>query len=246
MKRKIYNIIVSEIISLLLVILVSIHACAEPAFFDDVPEPINGNTNEFSANAPWYTRAVFWLYHAHILDAAEITDDGYVLYGPNRDITREQFLAFLGRLAKEFGKKVTDAPLDRGETLDDFTKWALDNHILYGTEKGLEKEGLLTRQEMVVFMMRFADYMGVKLEESNSIKGYSKFIDLENVSSWAEESMKKAYSFNLIAGKKNRNGKYSLHPKKTATRAEAAQIVYNYVETSALHLPCYTEDIADQ
>lgn len=247
MKKRSCHVLISGIISLIMLVSIPINACAIPAFVDDIPGPINGNTLEFGEDAPWFSEAVYHLWYAHIVDAAEAIDEtGFVLYGPSRDITREQFLGFLGRLADECGKEVVAVPSGREATLDDYTQWALENHILYGKGNSLAKKDVLTRQEMVVFIMRFAKYMELEMEESNTVGDYAKFFDSGHVSPWADESMKKAFRFNLIAGEKNRDGQYSLSPQRSVTCAEAAQAVYNYVEAAHIILPDYSGDVADE
>lgn len=246
MKRKSRQKLVSGIISLALLILIPINAWAFPAFVNDIPEPVNGNTHEFAEDAPWYSRAVYTLWYAHIVDEAEIDDEtGSVLYGPGRGITREQFLAFLGRFAEEWGEDISIGPADRETAHDSFTDWALDNHILCGRGESPAEKELLSRQEMAVFLIRFADHMGIEMEEPTTAYDYDRFTDSDHVSLWAEEGIKKACRFKLIAGEKNREGGYSLNPRRTATRAEAAQMIYNYAKAAHIHLPFYAGDVAD-
>lgn len=240
MKKKICRALLSGIISLILLISFTTSAYAMQAYVDDLPEPTLG---EFGKGAHWCSKAVYWLYFAYVVDSDGYDEEtGLEFYRPDKGITREQFLVFMGRLADECGGEDISVPSMTAPP-SDFTDWALENHILYGKERGLAKDDLLTRQEMVTFMLRFADYMGIELGNANLIDGYAKFSDADTVSPWAEESMEMAYCYKLINGEVDRKGNYKLSPHRVVTRGEAAQILYNYVKAADLELPFYGMDL---
>ncbi len=241
MFTKFFRILATAFLSLSIFLISSSTALAVPAFVDDIPLPGYGDGIQFDGY-PWYTRAVYYLYFAHVADEAECCNDGTTLYGPNRAITRGQFVTFLGRLASECGKEIEqESKWDLSEK--DCIAWAVKNHILYGKGNGSAKNDTLTRQEMAVFLIRFASYMQTEIKDTNAENTYTKFADLSFVSNWAKESMKKAYCLKLIAGEKTSDNAYFLHPQRTATRAEAAQAVYHYVQAAGISLPYYIYDL---
>ncbi len=244
MKHKYYHIFTSAILSLSFLILFSTSAFAMPAFVEDIPLP-NLNTGEFAEDAPWYSEAVYYLWYAHVVDptCSSLSEElGGLIFEPDQPITRGQFVSFLGRLASECGKEIEqESKWDLSEK--DCIAWAVKNHILYGKGNGSAKNDTLTRQEMAVFLIRFASYMQTEIKDTNAENAYTKFADLSFVSNWAKDSMKEAYYLKLITGEKGTNNSYFLHPQRTATRAEAAQAVYNYVQAAGISLPFYADDV---
>lgn len=238
MKKKIVRRLASGIVSLVLLISVSINACAIPAFFEDVKTP---EFEYLNGKADWYSRAVYYLDYAHCLTSA---DDEGCLYKPNSGITREDFLLFLGLFASECGNKENGIIIYEEDSYDKAIQWALDNHILYGRGGDPAGKEYLTRQEMIVFLMRFVDYLGLEPKEQGVANNYSEYTDVNTVASWAEESMKKACSVGLVSGIKTGDGVF-LRPKRIATRAEAAQVIYNYAKAADIKIPMYAGDVAD-
>lgn len=241
MFTKCFRILAATFLSLSIFLSSSSTALAVPAFVNDVPEPVNG---EFAPDAPWYSRPVYYLYFAHVVDAAGHSDDGSTLYDPSRAITRGQFVTFLGRLANECDREVEqESKWELSEK--DCIKWAETHHILYGRGRGLAENDALTREEMGVIMVRFVDYMQIKISESPLDGIPSKFADFDSVSSWAKEDFKRACGMGLLNGEVKRDGAKAIQPQRRATRAEAAQVVHNYVKLADIHLPYYAGDVGD-
>ncbi|MCH5354111.1 MAG: hypothetical protein J1E06_11705 [Acutalibacter sp.] len=230
----------SGIISLLLMVSISINACAFPAFVDDIPDPVHG----IDKDVPWYAQAVYDLWYAHIADASRIDEEGFVLYEPARAITRGQFLHFLGALAEECGKEVEQESVWE-LSVKDCLKWAVKNHIAYGKGNGLAEHDTLTRQEMAVFLKRFAEYIGFPLEDINTPSDYEQLADSALVAPWAEESLQYAHRYRIMVGEVHRDGSISMNPRRIVTRAEAAQAIYNYTKSAHFKLPSYTADLGD-
>ena len=243
MKKSLRRLL-SGIVALILLVSISINACAIPAFVGDVPEP-NPNTLEFSEGDPWYSEAIYHLYFAHIVDSSRIGEEGQGLYEPARAITRGQFLHFLGALAEECGKEVEQESIWE-LSVKDCLKWAVKNHIAYGKGNGLAENDTLTRQEMAVFLKRFAEYIGFPLEDINTPSDYEQLTDSDKVSPWAEESLQYVHRYRIMVGEIHQDGSISMNPRRTVTRAEAAQAIYNYTKSSHFKLPSYTGDVADE
>ena len=240
MKRKSLRRLISGAVSLILLVSISVNACAFPAFVDDVPDPVYG----IDKDVPWYAQAVYDLWYAHIADASRTDEEGLVLYEPARAITRGQFLSFLGHLAKECGKEVEKE--SAGDlTTKDCLNWAVKNHIAYGKGNGLAENDTLTRQEMAVFLKRFAEYIGFELEDSNTLSDYEQLADSALVAPWAEESLQYAHRYRIMVGEKYSDGSISMNPRRIVTRAEAAQAIYNYTKSAHFKLPSYTGDLVD-
>ncbi len=104
----------------------------------------------------------------------------------------------------------------------DAAVWAVENDILRGsTATTLGLTGNLTREQAVVFLHRFSQYMKCEFN-SESGPSASTFADYSNVGGFAVQAMDWATKHYVING----NGGY-LYPKNTLTRAETAQMIYN-------------------
>ena len=87
-------------------------------------------------------------------------------------------------------------------------------------------ENKITRQEMFVILYRIMDTLG-KLPDSNgnSVKELEEFSDINEIDGYAMEAIRSFVESGIVQGDNNR-----LRPKSTATRAEAAQIIYNIIK----------------
>lgn len=100
--------------------------------------------------------------------------------------------------------------------------WAYNRGIVQGDGTGFNGNRAVTRQEMVVMLYR---YMQTTNDSKGQIGSYYGLNDADQVADWADEAMRWAVGSGIIQGS---NG--SLNPKGSATRAEVAQMVANYVE----------------
>lgn len=99
--------------------------------------------------------------------------------------------------------------------------WAKKN----GVSDGTNPNGSITREQIAVTLYGYAKAQGI----AGTVTGdLSKFQDASTVSSWATEAMAWAVQNGLISGK----GNGSLAPQDTATRAELAQIMMQFVTAS--------------
>ena len=94
-----------------------------------------------------------------------------------------------------------------------------------GVSDGTNPNGSITREQIAVTLYGYAKAQGI----AGTVTGdLSKFQDASTVSSWATEAMAWAVQNGLISGKDNG----SLAPQDTATRAELAQIMMQFVTAS--------------
>lgn len=244
LKNKRFRIVFSILAALCVFFSASLNVSAVPAFYDDVPEPFHGNEGA-NEDAVWYSEAVWWLEYAHIfveevLPTETDPETGFWRFHPEWEVTRGQFIGLLGRVVNECSNIHT---IDFVMEPKEYLQWAVENHILYGKENGLAENDDLTRQEMAVFLIRFAEYMETEITETETP---GKFADSGAVSGWAKKDMEKACRLKLINGAKGADGTCFLRPKRTVTRAEAAQAIYNYTRAAGLILPSYDADVVSE
>ena len=150
----------------------------------------------------WYHTAVCWAVNSGIMNG---TGDG-TTFSPWLNVSRAMMMTMLARL-NGVDTTVGATWYEAG------MKWAMDKGISDGTNPN----GDLTREQMVTMLYRYA---GKPAVAGNLIQGFK---DADQVSDWAYEAMNWAVTNGIIQG----NGT-GLNPKGTATRAEIAQILYNF------------------
>jgi len=106
----------------------------------------------------------------------------------------------------------------------DAVTWASGNSIVRGYEDGtFQPNRSVTREEMAVIMHRYASFKNKDVSASGDVLG--SFSDNDIVSAFAVDALRWAVAKEIIRGSGGR-----LLPRNTATRAEVAQIIFNYCE----------------
>lgn len=102
-------------------------------------------------------------------------------------------------------------------------KWAMDNSLFAGMEKFEENyESPINREEIAVLFKNHSKHTG---ENISVVADLSSFADYENLSDWSVDGVKYAVKNGLIKG----DDLGELNGKGTATRAEAATILYRFI-----------------
>ena len=167
-----------------------------------------------------------WFYEAveHVVEQGYfkgVTDNSFA---PQEKMTRAMFVTVLGRIAgvEETSDGNSDfADVKNGQWFSGFVAWASEAGIVQGADGKFDPNGNITREQMAVFLYRYAQYAGLDLTVDND--AVDKFSDFDNVSGWAKEAMLWAVSNGIINGTD-----LGLEPTATATRAQVAQIVLNF------------------
>ena len=148
-------------------------------------------------------------------------------FAPNQSMTRAMFATILYRLDGGNGTGTADVFTDvpAGQWYTDAVNWAAENKIVSGIgDNRFDPNSNVTREQMAVMLKNFSDYKQDELRVRDTPADYSSFSDVSKVSSWAEESMKWAVEKCLMKGTT-----VGLEPQATATRAQVAQLMYNYI-----------------
>jgi len=168
-------------------------------------------------DAQWARQAVEHLAEKQVIHGYEDGD-----FRPNNTITREDFVKIV-MLAFE----ITPDTADAGFTDVSLEHWAHDyisgakeagiingigNHV-FGTGANI------TRQDMAVILFQAIKY----LQKAPGEKSVAFFTDHEHISEYATEAVYALLATDSIKGYADG----SFGPQKNATRAEAAQMVYN-------------------
>ena len=167
----------------------------------------------------WYYNAVEYTYQRGIISGATETE-----FRPNAKITRGMIVTILWRM--EGSPKVTgvkDFTDVKGQYYYDAVRWAAKNGVVNGYGDGrFGPNANITREQLATILCNYAKY---KKKNTNVTVDTSKYKDWNKVSSYARASMQWAIKTGVVTGKENGT---KVDPQGTATRGEAACMIYNY------------------
>ena len=164
----------------------------------------------------WYYNAVCYSYENRYFTGTTATR-----FSPQGTMTRGMFATVLYRLAGEPNVRGNSIFQDvaPGRYYSDGIAWASRLGIIDGYGDGnFGVDDPVTREQMVTLFWR---WNGRPLAPSYVLSDYT---DATEIRHWAKDAFAWAIYNDVISGK----GNGILDPKGTATRAEVAQIVYNY------------------
>lgn len=148
----------------------------------------------------WAAKEIRWAR-----DGGLMSGYGNGSFGPTASTTRQQLWMVLARLS---GTRPADMAMAR--------QWAINT----GVSDGSDPTGVLSRQQLVTMLYRFAKSQGKDVSASAKLSGYT---DNAKVASYAKEALSWAAAKGIMSGS---NGK--LNPEGTATRAHFAVFLYRY------------------
>lgn len=165
----------------------------------------------------WAAEAIDKLYGLGIIKGTSGTT-----FSPEKNITRADFVLLLVRalgLEAEAGSSFAD--VSQGAYYAEAVSIAKKLGIIQGMDgNNFNPKGEISRQDMMVITAR-ALKAGNKLSSSGSAGDLSGYTDRTKVAKYAVDSVAALVKEGIIQG----DGK-SIHPTGTATRAEAAVIIY--------------------
>lgn len=175
-----------------------------------------------------------WAYDIVETIAAHQIINGYTdgSFKPDKEMSRAEFIKIL---ISSLHIEETEAQVDAKSAFQDVADgyWAY-KYINTAYEKGwisgfdgrFNPNSPITREQTVSILMRV--YNDISKNNGNQAAdkvGLSCYTDKDEISQWALDSMEKAVELGVISGN---NG--MLSPRKNATRAEAAAMLYRYLE----------------
>ena len=156
-----------------------------------------------------------------------LTGTSDTTFSPNTAITRGMFVTALGRLSGQDVSGYTSSSFSdvaAGSYYLPYIEWAVKNKIVSGTGGGkFEPDRNITREEMALMMYNYANATNYDLP---FVRETVTFADGLQISSWAADAVKDLQQAGIVSGVGNNR----FNPKGTATRAEAATILRNFVE----------------
>lgn len=146
-------------------------------------------------------------------------------FSPNIAMTRGMLAVVLHNLERNPAQVVTSVftDVDSGVWYAEGVSWAAEQGIVNGySHGGFGPNNSITREELAVMLWRYAGKPETSKETMN-------FSDAYMISSWAGDALRWAVGNGILKGK----GAGILDPGGYATRAEAAQMLMNFISGSA-------------
>lgn len=174
-----------------------------------------------------------WFYSA----IEFVVENGYfngvseTSFAPDAPMTRAMFVTVLGRFAgvEDSEKNTEDSvflDVQPGSYYFGYVGWAVENKIVTGYSETTFGQGdHVTREQIAVFLYRYAKYAGLDTSIQNTASPNNTFNVDEKISPWAIKGVTWAMHKGLMKGLAN-----NMDHQAVATRAEVAQILMNFAK----------------
>ena len=180
-----------------------------------------GNPFTDVKESDWFYGDAMFVYEKGLMSGTSIA-----AFEPNANTTRAQMAAIFCRLdgspAVEGRNNYTD--VEYGSWYYDAVTWARQSGVMSGYGNNLfGPNDPVTRQQLAAMFCNYANYKGYDVTAAGGLSG---FTDAGEISPWAQDAVKWAVGIGLMNGK----GGGILDPQGTATRAEVAAMLHNFIE----------------
>lgn len=174
----------------------------------------------------WYAKAgVADFVSSRDILTGLINQDGTASFGGGEPTTRAMFVTMLSRLELE---PVADDGLsfpdvDPNAWYANAAAWGSQEGIVegFGDGESFGGEEVVTREQMAVFLMRYAQWLGV----DTSARANLTFPDSASISPWAKEAVSWATAEGYLRG--HDSGMFA--PQDGASRAEASAVLMRFI-----------------
>lgn len=144
-------------------------------------------------------------------------------FAPKAQVTRGMFVTLLYRLS---GQPAVNGDTPFTDVADGMyytqaVRWAYENAVVNGTSSTtFSPDDLVSRQEMVTMLYRYAKLTGRDVSASAAITSYA---DANDVANWATDAVEWAVAEGILTGYNNQ-----LTPNNSTMRAEAATLLVRF------------------
>ena len=184
-----------------------------------IPEA-NTTFNDVHKN-DWYYNSV-----AYIVEKGLMKGTSDTVFSPDSTLTRAMLVTILHR-NEDMPNTNADNVFDDVSSdmyYADAVSWAKENKIVSGiTENQFSPDANITREQLVAILYRYAMYKNYAVDTNISLDHYD---DFSSISEYAIKPMQYAVMHGIIKG----NTDTTINPHGNATRAEAATMLYRFLE----------------
>ena len=171
-------------------------------------------------NGHWAKESIVYLF-----DNGFVNGKDGMNFCPEDSITREEFIKILilalGLKDESASASFTDVPVERWSYIPVASAYKLG--IVQGYPDGsFGAYSLITREDMAVMIFRAMETSGKQFNVQNAT---ADFADSTQISGYAADAVDQLHRAGIVNGA----GNNEFMPKNNATRAEAAQMIYNLI-----------------
>ena len=152
-------------------------------------------------------------------------------FAPDAEMSRAMLVTVLWRYAGEpAGGKADFADVPDGQWYTKAVAWAAERGIVNGVGSGkFDPDGAVTRAQFATILHRYAESEGFAVDAAAALD----FPDGAEVQNWAADALRWAVAKGLLNGSRHADGKDYLEPQASATRAQVAKILTQFVKNIA-------------
>jgi len=187
-----------------------------------IPGTEQPRENPFTDVRPdqWFFENVLFVYNAGLMGG---TATNPPTFSPNMNLNRAMIVTILhrqeGTPTPTGANPFSDVPA--GQWFTEAVIWAAENNIVAGYQGRFNPLANITRQDLAVILMRYADFKNMTLPTVNT---YTGFNDSNRISGYAVEAVQRSFAAGIITGQPGNN----FAPLANATRAETAAMLHRF------------------
>lgn len=179
----------------------------------------------------WYYKYVQGAYEQGLMVGTSATT-----FSPNTTLSRAMVAQILyNKEGKpQFSADAGFTDVSRDAWYYDAVQWAAKNKVAVGVgDSKFAPDADVTREQFATMLYNYAGKPNVSGE-------LTSFPDSNSVSGWAKSAMFWVVSQSIVSGSKQSDGTLLLMPQSGATRAEAATMIYRYVQVLNQNIKKFT------
>ncbi|MDR2671031.1 MAG: S-layer homology domain-containing protein, partial [Oscillospiraceae bacterium] len=174
-----------------------------------------------------------WFYNdiAYVYDKGLMVGTGEGSFSPSAPTTRGMIVTIIGRYSgadmnQYSGTFFTD--VTPGQYYAPYTEWAAENGIVAGIgDSKFAPDSYITREQFTTILYNYYKWQAGETAAPPPSSELSGYTDAEQISSWAQESMRWAHANGIVVGRTAT----TLVPQGVVTRAESAALLRRFMET---------------
>ena len=184
-------------------------------------------------NSSWQSKFAIYVCQNGLMAGKGTDANGKIKFDPNSSITREEFVQVLYNAEGKPSVSIANKFPDVGDKawFKNAVLWANENNIANGVGGGSFGVGKnITRQDLAMMLYKYAKMKNVTININDG--EIFKYADGNKVATYAREAMNWAVTNGVLSGKGTAGADIStfkLDPAGTATRAECAAMLKNFM-----------------